>query len=106
MSEQKVYLPDHSQFGGYCDQFAGGPPEVMKVLLSTYRALSAYEGEKVQWDAERILQYWLDQHGVGVSELPFEFKICRHDFVGMSYHEIPRLSVQHRRWTPNDPSRP
>lgn len=105
MVESKVYFPSHSQFQGYCDQFAGGPPRLMETVFSTYRAIASYDGEQVTLNAEGILKYWVDRHGIDACELPFEFKICRHAFVGTAYQEIPRDSTEFRVWTPNDPSR-
>lgn len=96
MSEPKVYIPNHSHYHGYCDQFAGGPPHLMKHVFSTYQAITAYDGEERVLNGERILKYWLDRHSVTVAELPFDFKIYRSAFVGMSYHDIPRFSNAYR----------
>jgi hypothetical protein len=96
MVEPKIYFPNHSQYHGYCDQFAGGPPDLMKVLFTTYQAIAAYEGPRVVLNGERLLKYWLDRHGVPAAELPFDFKIYRSAFLGMSYEDIPRHSNRFR----------
>jgi hypothetical protein len=105
MREPKVYIPNHSHYRGYCDQFAGGPPQLMKHVLTAYQAITSYDGEKMVLNGERILRYWLDRHGVAAAELPFEFKIYRPAFVGMRYDDIPRFSNAYRN-TPEGAATP
>lgn len=96
MIEPKVYVPNHSQYHGYCDQFAGGPPHLMKHVFSTFEAFATYDGPKATLNGERILKWWLDRHDVPAEELPFEFKIYRQAFIGMTYEDIPRFSNAYR----------
>ena len=58
--------------------------------------VTAYDGERTVHNAERILKWWLDRHGVPAAELPFDFKIYRRAYIGMSYQDIPQFSLE--RW--------
>jgi len=96
MTEAKVYFPNHSNYYGYCDQFAGGAPQLMQHLFKTYQEIPTYNGPKRILNPETFLKFCLDRHRVAVAQLPFEFKIYRPAFFDKRYEDIPRQSVGFR----------
>jgi len=88
----RISFPDHSNYEGYCDQFAGGRPAVMRTLFNVYDGLLNYSGPNIKTNAEKFLKLWVDQNNIKVRFLPFDFKILRRSFLGMDYKDIPMHS--------------
>lgn len=93
-TKNTIYIdPNYNEHGGYSDQFAIGNPECMQDYFMLYdwfnESLEYSFGDK-GYLPERVLKIYLeDKCHIKTTEIKFETRLLRDEFIGLLPHQIP-----------------
>lgn len=78
LNSDRIYIPRHDNWGGYCDRFAFGSSELMDIYCDSWLTAEENFKEVGYMHSEPHLKWHLDRAGVEVRRTQVNFNTVRH----------------------------